>query len=92
MDKPQTIALIEKNVNYSIFDVKWIPATAKFVVCGSKPKGGGIIEIYELEEEKAELVKEIDVERSLRCCTFGASSISDGHIAVGDFTGQLSVM
>lgn len=92
MDKPQVISHIEKPVNYSVFDVKWIPCSAKFVVLGSKPNGTGVIEIYELNEEKVELVKEIEKKSSFRCGTFGATSIRDSHIATGDFTGRMSVL
>ena len=92
MDKPQVIAHIEKSLNYSVFDVKWIPCSAKFVVLGSKPKGTGIIEVYELNEEKADLFKEFEKPSSFRCGTFGASSIRDSNIAVGDFTGRMSVL
>lgn len=92
MDKPQVITLIEKCLNYSVFDVKWIPCSAKFVVIGSRPKGTGIIEIYELNDDQADLVKEIETKSSLRCGTFGATSIRDCHLAVGDFNGTLSVL
>lgn len=92
MDKPQVIALIEKPLNYSIFDVKWIPCSAKFVVLGSRPKGTGVLEIYELNDDKADLVKEIEQKVSIRCGTFGATSIRDSHLALGDFNGKLSVL
>lgn len=86
------IAVIEKSLNYSIFDVKWVPCSAKFVVIGSKPKGTGVVEIYELNDDKADLVKEIERKVSLRCGTFGATSIRDSHLALGDFNGKLSVL
>lgn len=86
------IALIEKPLNYSIFDVKWIPCSAKFVVLGSRPKGTGVLEIYELNDDKADLVKEIEQKVSIRCGTFGATSIRDSHLALGDFNGKLSVL
>ncbi|XP_063708208.1 dynein axonemal assembly factor 10 [Culicoides brevitarsis] len=92
MDKPQVITLIEKSLNYSVFDVKWIPCSAKFVVLGSRPKGTGVIEVYELNDDQADLVKEIEQKASLRCGTFGATSIRDSHLATGDFGGKLSVL
>lgn len=48
MDKPQIICHVEKSLNYTLFDCKWIPKTAKFVVVGSQPRGTGTIELFEI--------------------------------------------
>lgn len=92
MDKVQTLAHIEHSLNYSVFDVKWIPISAKFVSIGSKTNGQGIIQIYELDSPKLNLVKEITLETSLKCCSFGSSSPGERHLAVGDFTGKLKIL
>lgn len=92
MDKVQTLAHIEHSLNYSIFDVKWIPISAKFVTIGSKTNGKGIIQIYELDSPKLNLVKEITLENSLKCCSFGTSSPGERHLAVGDFSGKLKIL
>lgn len=92
MDKVQTIAHIEKSLNYSIFDVKWIPFSAKFLTIGSTTKAKGIIEIYELDSPNLKLVKEINVENSLKCCSFGTSSPGERHLTVGDFSGKLKIL
>lgn len=31
---PQIIDHLYKSINYTPYDVKWIPETSKFVVCG----------------------------------------------------------
>jgi len=59
LDKPQIICHVEKSVNYSLFDCKWIPRTAKFVVMGSLPNGTGSIDIHEISEGDVKLVKEV---------------------------------
>ncbi|XP_053677604.1 dynein axonemal assembly factor 10 [Anopheles nili] len=91
MDSVQMISHIEKPLNYSVYDVKWIPCTAKFVAIGSKPKGTGAMQIYELNRGSLELVKEWEKDKSLKCCSFGASKLRTEHLAVGDFAGKLSV-
>jgi len=48
LDKPQIICHVEKSINYTLFDCKWIPKTAKFVVVGSEPRGTGVIEMFEI--------------------------------------------
>jgi len=59
MDKPQIISHAEKSTSLSLFDCRWIPCSAKFVVLGSKPKGTGVISVYEISEGDVKLVKEV---------------------------------
>lgn len=47
-NKPQIICHVEKSLNYTLFDCKWIPSTAKFVVVGSLARGTGVIEVFEI--------------------------------------------
>ncbi|GBP03644.1 WD repeat-containing protein 92 [Eumeta japonica] len=67
MDKPQMIEHLHQSVNYTVYDTKWIPCSAKFVVLGSKPNHEGILEIYELNESKVEKVKTIEKKSSFKC-------------------------
>lgn len=83
--KPQIICHIEKSVDYSLFDVKWIPCSAKFVVMGSRPRGTGIIQIYELSSGELKLVKDIERSNQMKCGTFKASNFRDRYLATGDF-------
>lgn len=85
LDKPQIICHIEKPVDYTLFDTKWIPSSTKFVVMGSKPQGTGIIQIYEITNGELKLVKDIERPNPLKCGTFRASSLRDRHLATGDF-------
>lgn len=91
LKKPQIIAHIEKSLNFSIFDTKWIPLSAKFVVMGSKPNGNGIVKIFELNSGDLDLIKEFESKASFKCGSFGASSARRPQLAVGDFDGKLSV-
>lgn len=59
MDKPQIIAHVQKSLNYTLFDTKWIPSSAKFVVLGNHARGTGAMQIYEVSHGDAVLVKEV---------------------------------
>lgn len=85
LSKPQIICHIEKSVDYSLFDAKWIPCSAKFVVMGSRPRGTGIIQIYEVSSGELKLVKDIERSNQIKCGTFKASSLRDRFLATGDF-------
>lgn len=91
--KPQIIAHIEKSFDFSVFDTRWIPSTAKFIVLGSRPNTEGILKIFELNTNAdVDLIKDIERPHSLRCGTFGASAMRDSHLAVGDFAGNLEIL
>jgi hypothetical protein len=51
LQRPQIICHVQKNLNYTIHDVKWIPCSAKFVSIGGKSNGAGVIETYSLDAE-----------------------------------------
>lgn len=60
LSKPQIIAHIEKSLNFTLFDVKWIPCSAKLVVLGSHPRDTGAFHIYELTKGELKLLKEVN--------------------------------
>lgn len=59
LSKPQIIAHIQKSLNYTVFDSKWIPCSAKFVCLGNFPRGTGVMQIYEVQRGEAQLIKEV---------------------------------
>ena len=59
MDKPQIITHIEKSLNYTVFDVKWLPSSAKVVVLGSHPRDTGALQVHEVSKGELKLVKEV---------------------------------
>lgn len=91
LNTPQIITHIENNLNHSLFDCKWIPCSAKFIVLGSLPKGSGTIEIFEINAGEIKKIKEIERSNSFKCGTFGASSDIERRFATGDFRGTLEV-
>lgn len=58
-EKPQIISHIHKSLNYTVFDSKWIPCSAKFVCMGNFARGTGVMQIYEVERGEVHLVKEV---------------------------------
>lgn len=61
LEKPQIITHIEKNVNYTVFDVKWLPSSAKVVALGSCPRDTGALQVYEISKGELKLVKEVRI-------------------------------
>ena len=59
MEKPQIILYAQKSLNYTLFDSKWIPFSAKFVVLGNHARGTGALQIYELTSGDVKLMKEV---------------------------------
>jgi hypothetical protein len=59
LDKPQIVAHLSKSLNYTAFDVKWIPCSAKCVVVGQNPRGTGVIQVIEIKGSQLEVVKEV---------------------------------
>lgn len=89
LSNPQIIAHLEKSLDYTVFDVKWIPCSARFVVIGSHARGTGALQIFEMGQKELVLSKKYEKKESLKCCTFGASSLQDRHLATGDFAGKM---
>ncbi|MGH0131332.1 UNVERIFIED_CONTAM: hypothetical protein FKN15_056377 [Acipenser sinensis] len=91
LEKPQIIAHIQKGLNYTIFDSKWIPCSAKFVCMGNFARGTGVIQVYEVQHGEVQLIKEIEKAKPFKCGTFGATSLQQRHLATGDFGGNLNI-
>lgn len=59
MDKPQIIGHIQRSVDFTLFDCAWIPVSTKFVVVGSKPRGTGTIQVYDVTAKEVKLQCEV---------------------------------
>ena len=87
----QIIEHQSKSVNYTPFDCKWVPCSAKFVMMGINPRGTAAFQIYELNKGAINLIKEVEKPHGIKCGTFGASSLEDRFLATGDYDGQLNI-
>lgn len=61
LQKPQIITHIEKSLNYTVFDVKWIPSSAKVVVLGSHPRDTGALQVYEVSKGELKMVTQVRI-------------------------------
>ncbi|KAL7297268.1 hypothetical protein TKK_0009668 [Trichogramma kaykai] len=89
--KPIIVCHAEQSVDYTVFDAKWIPCSAKFVALGSKPRNTGALQIYELSAGKLNLVKQHEQPNPIKCSTFKASSLRERYLATGDFKGRMCI-
>lgn len=69
MDKPQIIAHVQKPMNFTLYDCRWIPSSAKFVVLGNHPRGTGALQVWEVSHGDVSLVHEVESIGSLLLCS-----------------------
>ncbi|CAM9734198.1 unnamed protein product, partial [Choristocarpus tenellus] len=90
-DAPQMIEHIHKAVTFTPNDTRWVPWSARFVVTGIHPRAKGALVVYEMDKGHLKLVAERETSAGIKCCTFGASSFEERHLACGDYNGNLNV-
>jgi WD40 repeat protein len=90
---PNILEHVQKPVNITTYDTKWIPTSARFVVLGSYARATGCLQIYSLDMENngVKLDKEVEKKAAFKCGTFGASSLRERHLATGNFEGYLQL-
>ncbi len=59
MDKPQIIVHVQKPLEYTLYDSKWIPCSAKFVIIGGHARGTGAIQVYEVSHGDVKLISNV---------------------------------
>ncbi|CAN8008841.1 unnamed protein product [Ixodes pacificus] len=91
MASPKIHAYIEFPVDHTLFDVKWIPHSAKCLALGRQPNGRGLFRVYEMSGQRLQQVHEVEQPQGIKCGTFGASSWEERNIATADFKGQLCI-
>jgi len=58
---PQIIEHVKKSVNFTPYDTRWVPCSARFVTMGLYPRGTGVLQVYEMKLGELKLVKEVRV-------------------------------
>lgn len=61
VDKPKIIEHVVKSLDYTVFDARWIPCSARFVVLGNYPRGTGALQIYEVSKGDVKILKNVSV-------------------------------
>lgn len=90
-DKPQIHTIISHTLNYSAYDIKWMPLSARFVVVGQQANGTGVLELFEMEGTSLKVVGKKEKSAAIKCATFGASPVHTRHVSTGDFQGNLDL-
>jgi WD40 repeat protein len=88
---PQIIEHINKSINFTPYDTRWIPFSAKFVGMGIHANAKGALNVYQLNNGDLDLISENKTANGIKCGTFGATSVEQRHIATGDHAGKLIV-
>lgn len=90
-DAPQIIEHIHKSINYTPYDTKWVPCSARFLSMGINPNATGALQLYQLNNGDLELIADGKTASGIKCGTFGASFVEDRHVATGDHAGKLVI-
>ena len=88
---PQILEHLQRSLAWTVFDTKWIPGTSTFLAVGAYARGTGAFQVYDLDDKELRSVVEKEKAASIKCATFGASSLADPRAAVGDFEGKLAI-
>jgi WD40 repeat protein len=90
-DAPQIIEHINRSLNFTPYDTKWVPFSARFVVMGIHANAKGALNVYQLNNGDLEVQLEGRVPSGIKCGTFAASSSEDRYLAAGDHAGRLTI-
>ncbi|XP_031459227.1 WD repeat-containing protein 92 [Phasianus colchicus] len=80
LERPQVVAHVQQSLNYTVFDCKWVPRSARLLCLGSAPRGTGVLQLYELRGGRLLLLSEIEKAKPIKCATFGAASLQQRHL------------
>ena len=76
-DKPQIVEHVNKSLSMTVYETKWIPSSARFVLLGSPARQTGMLQIYQLNGGSIELEAEVERPKSFKCGTLGATKVSE---------------
>uniref|UniRef100_A0A8V0Z3E6 Dynein axonemal assembly factor 10 n=1 Tax=Gallus gallus TaxID=9031 RepID=A0A8V0Z3E6_CHICK len=64
LERPQVVVHAQQSLNYTVFDCKWVPRSARLLCLGSAPRGTGVLQLYELRGGRLLLLSEVSGGRS----------------------------
>lgn len=91
-NKHKLVVHLSKSLDFTAFDVKWVPRSARLVVIGSNAPATGTLEVLEMNSQELQTIGKTQFPHSLKCGTFRASDVCNRHFAFGDFHGHLRVV
>eukprot|EP00924_Labyrinthula_sp_SR-Ha-C_P002660 maker-scaffold_13-snap-gene-3.63-mRNA-1 protein AED:0.01 eAED:0.01 QI:964/1/1/1/1/1/3/59/407 len=88
---PQFIEHINHRAEYTVYDTKWVPSSARFVAVGVKAKQhtAGYFQMLQLNSGKLECQAELSLQYGLKAATFGHTSFEDRNVCLADLKGNL---
>ena len=57
--KPQILTYISHSLQYTPFDCKWIPGSARVLVIGQYARGAGAVQLFEMNGGQLEVVAQV---------------------------------
>lgn len=91
-EAPQLIEHLSRSIPYTPYEVKWLPHTSRFLLCGEQPNAKGLIELHQLTKNELKVVSKVEHKRGVKSGTFAASPSTNLCYAFGDLEGGLSIM
>ena len=88
---PQIFEHVCHNLDFTPFEARWVPSSAKFVVLGQMPRATGMIQVCEIDDGKVKVLQKSEKKVGFKCATFGASSMTQREVATGDYEGNLQI-
>jgi WD40 repeat protein len=87
LDKPQILVHAHLPLDFTPYDVKWLPTTASLSVVGQAPNATGKIQTYSLAASKLILERTVTRPFAIKCCSY----VGD-KLAYGDFNGGVGLI
>lgn len=90
---PQIFEHHSQTLNFTPFDTRWLPYSAKCVLVGQTPRMTGVLKFYQLEKDSLkELLSFEDIGSGFKTCAFNYYNSSDAvSLAIGDNSGRLFI-
>ena len=70
---PQMVDHLSKSLNFTPFETRWLPNSAKLLLGGQTPGAKGVLQVLQLDKTELKLVKEMSQTEGVKCGSFGAS-------------------
>ena len=74
-------------MNYTLFDARFVPSSARLVTLGTHARGTGALDVCAIEDGRVVVKSTSEKQHGFKCGTFGASSAEERCLATGDFKG-----
>lgn len=58
-NKQEVVVVNNKSINFTAYDVKWVPGSRRVVSAGGLPRGTGTLKVWDVHDNEMELVAEV---------------------------------